>query len=194
MAKRRQSAREKFNTRGRERSQLKDVFLKTYPEYGTIQATCVKIGISRDVVYQWFKDINFQNAFLEADKHLKEVFENAAMYRGVKGVTRYVLHKGKPVIDPTDPNGTRLLTYQEYSDHCLEMLLAAKDPERYGRRNRTEVKIDIQLMNQVASEILSTLRRNIPDACPHCKNLLDITPAIAKDLERISTQFETATG
>lgn len=193
MSKSVQPARAENNKRGRERSHLKGDWLKLYPQYGTIQATCVQMGISRETVYQWFKDPAFSEAFHQADKVLLEKFEKVAQYRAVTGVGELVLYKGKPVMDPTDPTGKAYLYRREYSDHCLEMLMRAKDPEKYGHRAASvEVKIDIRLIQQLTSEVINVIRRRVPDTCPHCKTLLNITPEIAKDMQQVCSKFETA--
>lgn len=185
-------ARDKGNTRGPKRSHLKDLWLKEFPKYGTIQATCVKFSIDRKTVYKWLEDPEFAAEFVDAEKTLLETYENSAQHRGVQGVERFVMHNGKPVIDPRDPEGKKFLTYREFSDHCLEMLMAAKDPARYGRRNNLEIKIDVTMINEVLSDVLTVIRRNTPDACPNCKTVLGITPKIADEMGKLSKRFEAA--
>lgn len=198
---------------GPRRDHLQSSFIESFKSSGTILAACVRLGIDRKTVYTWFDDEKFKEMWAEAQEAVTELVETAAMARGVNGVERYVINGGRPVVDPAhqcqlipekDQNGkptgkmigncpAHWLKYREYSDHMLEKLLEARAPHKYARRFATEVKVDVKIVAAITSDIMGIIRRNTPDACPHCKNLLGITQAIAQEMEKLSHQFEART-
>jgi hypothetical protein len=181
---------------------LQDSFIEAFKSSGTILAACTRLNIARNTVYKWFEDEAFKQMWADAQEAVTELVETAAMARGVNGVERYVISGGKPVVNPN--HACKLtadvkhcpdhwLKYREYSDHMLEKLLEARAPHKYARRFSTEVKIDVKLVAEITSDVMGVIRRNVPDACPHCKNVLGITPAIAEDMDKLSKKFEVRT-
>jgi hypothetical protein len=192
--------REAGNSRGPERSHLKDDFLAAFKSSGTILASTTRLSISREVVYGWLRDdADFAQKFADAQEDVTEMCETAAMARGVNGVESYVISGGKPVVNPahacvlSKTNSVcrdHWLKTREYSDHMLGKLLEARRPEKYARKTGVEVKVDVKVYAEVMSDILGIIRRNMPDACPHCKTLLGVTPKIADEMEKLSKNFE----
>lgn len=81
-------------------------FLEAFPELGTIQETCNKVGITRQCVYKALKDPEFAKEFAKAKEKQLLVLEEAAWERAI--INR--------------------------SDKMLMFLLKAADPEKYGDR------------------------------------------------------------
>ncbi len=155
---------------------LQSKFLDAFAKTGTILAASSAIGIERDKVYVWLKDLDFKVKFAEANKSVDERLETAGMQRAVNGVERPVYQGGKLV-------GTT----REYSDDLLKTMLAARMPKKYARQG--EIKIDVRVVSQLGAEVLSVIRKRVPDACPHCKTLLGIMPKLAEDMEVVSQKF-----
>lgn len=213
-SKRKQSApasfeRHRGNTRGPERSSLKDSFLEAFKSSGTILAAATRLGITRQIVYDWIKDdADFKKNFADAQEDVTELVETAAMARGVNGVERFIISMGKPVVDPVHKcelvevldAATKKKTqqghcphhwlkYREYSDHILNKLLEGLRPEKYARKP-PEVTVNLKIVAEITAEILGIIRRHTPEACPHCKTVLGIAPAIAVEMEKLSKEFE----
>ncbi len=183
---------------------LQDSFIKALQSTGTIMAACEQTGIARQTVYGWLKDPYFNAKYAEANKHIDEMLETVGIHRAVRGVERKVYYKGQPVMLPVkgpdgepkkDDHGNVILvpaSYREYSDDLLKVMLAARMPKRY--RDRQDIKIDVRIVAELTSEVLSVIRRKIPDSCPHCHANLQILPALAEEMARVSEKFKTSSG
>ena len=60
------------------KKERQNLFLKNYPEFGTISRTAEVSGVSRQHVYEWLKDFEFANKFSEVRKEFVDHLEDIA--------------------------------------------------------------------------------------------------------------------
>ena len=135
---------------------LKDIFIREFPNFGTITATCNAIGLDRGTVLSWRRrDPVFEAKFVEADSYVTEALEKTAMARALRD-----------------------------SDTLLIFLLKARNPDKY--KDRIQHEIDPRVIESLIAQFISVVKRHAVDYCPHCKSHLGLTNKIAKELESLS--------
>lgn len=110
-------------------------FLVAYSVTGTAVAAAEASGVSRRSHNLWLENTERWPAYIEAFKAANDIFgerlENETYRRAVSGVQRVRIHAGKVVCDE---KGNPIVEL-EYSDRLLELLLAGRMPDKYGKRH-----------------------------------------------------------
>ena len=135
----------------------KRLFLAALRRGDSVLAACALVGISNRTAYRHReRDPDFARAWDLARRMAKMPLELAAFERGVIGIEEPVYRYGK-----------LSHTTRRVSDTTLMKLLAAEQPEKYGRAaalgpllDRLEQKIDAQVADEVAG-LGETLRGEI---------------------------------
>jgi hypothetical protein len=98
-------------------------------------------GVGRRTAYEWRQaDAAFASAWDEAEQEAADALEREAWRRGVEGTDKPVTYQGKITV-----------TYKEYSDRMLEMLLKAHRPDKFKDRVVSEHSVDNQLASLFAA-------------------------------------------
>ncbi len=176
------------NIRG-SRSHLIQPFLDSYRKYGVIYAAAADVGIDPLTVYKWKKDKQFIAAFtkidLEKSREDNEKLRASAMQRAIRGNPHFLIKEGQIVKDPG--TGKPVVAYYDFETALTIFMLKNRLPDEF--RDRIEQEIDLTIISTLSAEVLSIIRRNVPETCPHCKNSLAITPKIAGELETLSAKL-----
>lgn len=120
-------------------------FLGSLAISGVVTSACEATGIARKTAYHWRDhDPAFAEEWDEALATATDRLEAEAHRRAVLGNEEPVFHRGQLVLkrDPDtgevlkDSNGDPIpMTVSKRSDRLLEIMLAAKKPNEYGRRS-----------------------------------------------------------
>ena len=130
-------------------------FLNVYIKIKNPALTCGALGIGRRTFYDW----------LDNDKKFKESFDH------VNWVT----------VGMMAAEATRRA--EDGSDHLLEFLLKAYDPQY---RDRVSAELEDGEVARIVSTLVDALRSNIPDTCPHCKSNLNLSQKVEMMLQTLS--------
>ncbi len=108
----------------RQRKAAQAAFLASFAFTANITAACSQANIDRSTFYEWTEhDEQFSMRYHQAGEAATDVLLAAAWQRAVKGVIRYKLYNGQPVLINGEP-----LIEREYSDTVLLRLLAWRIP------------------------------------------------------------------
>lgn len=167
--------------KGKQKSGIKPVFLQTFRESGFVLQTCARVGISQKSFAKWIQDDpEFAKEFEIANQEVTEKYEIAAGVRAVNGWEEPVFHQGKQVG-----------TVRKYSDRLLELLLKARNRQKYGER--IDYNVDEEaIAGAIATRFVSIVRRVAPDVCPGCKTRLDLSSKIAEELLSLSSKVKAS--
>lgn len=167
-------------------------FLEKYREHGAKVHAAEAVGISPSTVNSWRrKDAAFREAFNVAKKVYQESLEIEARRRATKGVGKFVLYKGQPVM-LTDKDGKKIpITDRYYSDSLLMFTLKKLDP---SYRDQINHQVNVRFVTRALNDIADVVNKRVPDACPHCKTNLNLKPNIVEDLKELSKRFNVESG
>ena len=121
----------------------KRTFLTALAIAGVVTSACETTGVSRKTAYTWRDgDPAFADEWDDALATATDRLETEAHRRAVLGVEEPVFHRGQLVFKRDekgeivrDSNGDPIpMTVSKRSDRLLEILLAAKKPTEFGRR------------------------------------------------------------
>jgi hypothetical protein len=120
-------------------------FLDALSITGVVTDACRAAGVARKTAYHWrYGDSEFADAWDEAIATAADGLESEARRRAVDGVEEPVFHRGQLVFKRDADTGEVLrdkhgepipATVSRRSDRLLEILLAAKRPEQFGRKS-----------------------------------------------------------
>lgn len=117
------------------------------------------------------------------------------MARAVNGSSHLILHNGQIVREPStakDKNGKDIpgnpLIKREYSDLLLMFMLKARDRDKYSDRMKHE--FDTRIAQAIAAEVVSALRKVVPEFCPGCKTHLGLPAKISEELKTLSAKLQ----
>lgn len=119
-----------------------EIFLKIFKECNSIKQAAKAVQISTTAVYKAKdNDVNFRAALEEAERDILSNLEAEAYRRAVTGVKKAVYHQG------------RLIGYEiQYSDRLLEMMLRARDRERYCQS--TNINVNGKVQHEVGGSLV----------------------------------------
>ena len=118
----------------RQRKAAQAAFLASSAFTANITAACSQANIDRSTFYEWTEhDEQFSMRYHQAGEAATDVLLAAAWHRAVRGVERYKLHNGAPVMLKVgeDAEGKAIMSpliEREYSDTVLLRLLAWRIP------------------------------------------------------------------
>jgi len=129
----------------------RETFLLKLREGLSISAACRFANISRATVYRWREsDEDFLLAWEDAEEEGTDLLEDEAKRRAEQGVTKLVMHEGKPIVIGFNKQGqhclpeadecvrTELLRESKYSDTLMIFLLKARRPKKYSEKHQLE--------------------------------------------------------
>lgn len=123
-----------------------ELFLKIFKECNSITQAAKAVSISTNTVYEAkASDLDFRASLERAERDILSNLEEEAYRRAVKGVKKAVYHQG------------RLVGYElQYSDRLLEMMLRARDRDRYTQSTNINVqgKVEHDIGGNVVMEKL----------------------------------------
>lgn len=174
---------------------LKRPFLENFIIHGTKFQAAKATNIARSTVEEWLRnDPQFAKEFADADAVVTEVLESAAMARAVNGSSHLILHNGQIVREPStakDKDGKPIpgnpLIKREYSDLLLMFMLKARDRDKYSDRMKHE--FDTRIAQQISAEVVTALRKVVPEFCPGCKTHLGLPAKISEELKTLSAKL-----
>jgi hypothetical protein len=103
-------------------------FIAEYAKTGNITRAAERVGISKEIHYQWMKKFpKYVEAFREAKNIAAEYLESVAVERASEGW-----------LEPVYYQGASCGEVRRYSDGLMMLLLRGMMPEKYGY-NKTEV-------------------------------------------------------
>jgi AcrR family transcriptional regulator len=76
---------------------------------------------------------------------------------------------------------------KKFSDTLLIFLLKARDPERF--KDRVSTEIDIRVIQDIVLDLTTTIKKVVPEFCPHCKTSLDVPNRLSAELLTLSKKF-----
>lgn len=159
------------------KSHLKGDWLKAFKEMGTIGGACEAVDVSRTQIQVWRKeDSEFAIKYKEANVHITELLERSALTRAITGVEEPIYQGGKLVGK-----------VRKLSDTLTIFLLKSRD-KKYVQMYRHQ--LDMKMVEKIVTEVSNVIHKNVPQACPHCNNLLNLKPSIVRDLQALSKKFE----
>jgi hypothetical protein len=159
----------------------KQLFLVALRRGDSVLTACALVGISNRTAYRHHeRDPDFARDWDLARRMARTPLELAAFQRGVTGIEEPVYRYGK-----------LSHTNRRVSDAALMKLLAAEQPEKYGRAaglgpllDRLEARIDAQVAAEVA-RLRERLEREIVDFVTAVfDRLLPVVAAIAERCDR----------
>jgi hypothetical protein len=150
------------------RQDLKNRFLDVYLRTHFISHAAKETGVHRDTVTEWRNvDPIFAAAFNSVREDITEEYESRLrdLALGVKDKDG-VLHG-----DTT----------------ALIFALKALSPKKYTERFRHEVTNGQQ--EALLSELISLIKRSLPETCPHCKTNLSLRASLAQQIIELSERL-----
>lgn len=154
-------------------------FCAALAETGIVRKACSAIGMTRQQVYQWRRDMpDFAADWDEALKIGITALEDEAHRRGFEGIEDPLVHlgqftyeqedvldaNGKPVLNETtlepmrrirrDKDGKPMVaSVRKYSDTLAIFLLKAHHPEKYRDNSRVEIGGSLEITKASDSEL-----------------------------------------
>lgn len=126
-----------------ERYELKGKIAAFRAENYTYMEICRELGIGYGAIWEWQnQDADFKALMIEAEKHLTQTLEKAAMQRAIHGTRKPVVNSGRVVMDPTD--NTKPLLLDEFDNRLTEFMLKGRMRETYGDKVQTDANINLR--------------------------------------------------
>jgi len=172
---------------------LKPIFLEEFKKHVTINATCRAVGIARSTILRW-RDVDpkFNEEFEDIDSVITETIERRAFEVATKRDNHNVHTKCKASCKKC---GTKCEGKEDIVVPCalgpdnavMIFLLKCRD-KRY--RPPQAFDFNITYIQQAVITIVNVVKSQLPQICPHCHGLLNLTEPILQELANIKKRLE----
>jgi hypothetical protein len=137
-------------------TQLQDVFIEMYREFGSIGPARRLLGVRREIIEGWRKDLRFKARMADAYEDAIDDIEVEAWRRGVAGHDEMTTTI-RPDYDHPGKTLTEVKSVRRFSDGLLQFMLRGSRPEKF--KDRTEHSGDaahpINFTSETKSDVIS---------------------------------------